>query len=254
MCTGLFMTASRAGFITLLVTGAVCLWLFGVKGKRIHLIVAAALVALVAGLAAGGRLKDRFFAISGRDLGTPMEVSAHGSYEQRRLLMVESLQGIAHYPLGIGLGNFANYSGIWREVHDSYLQIAVEGGIGAFVFYLLFFGRGFGNLKRLRRMPIYDPEIELFSGALYATLIGFVVGAFFEPEAYQYFPYFAVAYTSVLMAIAKEREQSEVPPADLSNQRRRGSRAQTRAGESASVHRGPGEYSRATGALVRGQR
>jgi O-antigen ligase len=254
MCTGLFMTASRAGFITLLVTGAVCLWLFGVKGKRIHLIVAAALVALVAGLAAGGRLKDRFFAISGRDLGTPMEVSAHGSYEQRRLLMVESLQGIAHYPLGIGLGNFANYSGIWREVHDSYLQIAVEGGIGAFVFYLLFFGRGFGNLKRLRRMPVYDPEIELFSGALYATLIGFVVGAFFEPEAYQYFPYFAVAYTSVLMAIAKEREQSEVPPADLSNQRRRGSRAQTRAGESASVHRGPGEYSRATGALVRGQR
>ena len=48
MCTGLFMTASRAGFITLLVTGTVCLWLFGVKGKRIHLIAAAAVVALVA--------------------------------------------------------------------------------------------------------------------------------------------------------------------------------------------------------------
>lgn len=254
MCWGLFMTASRAGFITLLVTGAVCLWLFGVKGKRIHLIVAAAVVALVAGLATGGRLKDRFFAISGRDLDTPIEVSAHGSYEQRRLLMVESLQGIAHYPLGIGLGNFANYSGTWREVHVSYLQIAVEGGIGAFVFYLLFFGRGFGNLKRLRRLPIYDPEIELFSGALYATLIGFVVGACFAPEAYQYFPYFAVAYTSVLLAIAKEKEKSEVPPPDSSDKPQRSSTTQTRARELASVRRGPGGYSRATGALVRGPR
>jgi O-antigen ligase len=168
--------------------------------------------------------------------------------------MVESRQGIAHYPLGIGLGNFANYSGTWREVHVSYLQIAVEGGIGAFVFYLLFFGRGFGNLRRLRRMPIYDPEIELFSGALYATLIGFIVGAFFAPEAYQYFPYFAVAYTSVLLVISKEREQAKVPPSDLSNQPQRFSSAPTRAGGLASVRGGPGNSSRATGALVRGQR
>ncbi len=70
MCTALFMTASRAGFIDLVVTGAVCLWLFGVKGKRIHLIAAAAVVALVVGLAAGGRVKDRFFAISGNNLDT----------------------------------------------------------------------------------------------------------------------------------------------------------------------------------------
>jgi O-antigen ligase len=250
MCMALFMTASRAGFITLLVTGAVCLWIFGVKGKRIHLIVAAAVVALVVGLAAGGRLKDRFFAISGKDLDTAIEVSAHGSYEQRRLLIVGSLQGIAHYPFGIGLGNFANYSGTWREVHVSYLQIAVEGGIGAFVLYLLFFGRGFANLRRLRRMPSYDAEIDLFSGALYGSLIGFVVGAFFAPEAYQYFPYFAVAYTSVLLAIAKEREL-EVSPPDLSNQPQRWSSARTRAGELASVRGGP---SRATGTLLRNQR
>ena len=254
MCTALFMTSSRGGFITLLVTGAVCLWVFGVKGKRIHLIAAAAVVALVVGLAAGRQLKERFFAISGNNLENEVDVSAYGSYEQRRLLMVESLQGIAHYPLGIGSGNFEEYSGAWREVHVSYLQIAVEGGIGALVLYLLFFGRGFGNLKRLRRMPRYDPEIDLFSGALYATLIGFVVGAFFAPEAYEYFPYFAVAYTAVLLAIAKEREQSEVPPPDLSNQPQRRSRAQARAGEFASVRGGPAEYSRTPAVLLRNPR
>jgi hypothetical protein len=217
MCLAMFLTASRAGFINLLVTGTVCLWLFGIRGKRYHLVAAALLVALVIGFAMGGRLKDRFFAISGNDLDTGIEVSAHGSYEQRRLLMMESIKAVAHYPFGIGMENFTSYSGTWREVHVSYLQIAAEGGVGAFVFYLLFFGSGFGNLRRLRRISNKDAEIELFSGALYASLIGFVVGAFFAPAAYQYFPYFAVSYTSVLLAIAKEREQSEVPTPDWSN-------------------------------------
>ncbi len=206
MCTALFMTASRGGFITLLVTGTVGLWHFGVKGKRFHLIAAAALVALVVGLSAGGRLKDRFFAISGEGLDNGVDVSAHGSYEQRGQLMILSLKGIARYPLGIGLGNFANYSGTWREVHVSYLQIAVEGGIGAFIFYLLFFGRGFSNLKQLRKLPGYDEETDLFARALHSSLIGFAAGALFAPEAYQFFPYFAVAYTSAMLAIAREKQ------------------------------------------------
>ena len=254
MCTALFMTASRAGFIDLVVTGAVCLWFFGVRGKRIHLIAAAAVVVLVVGFAAGGRLKDRFSAISGNNIDTGLEESAHDSYQQRQMLIVESLHGIARYPWGIGLGNFTVYSGVWREVHVSYLQIAVEGGIGSFVLYVLFFARGFANLKRLRRMPSYDPEIDLFSGALYATLIGFVVGACFAPEAYQLFPYFAVAYTSVLLAIAQDKERSDVSAPDLLKQPEPRSRVQTRAGEFASVRGGPGEYSRTLDALLRNQR
>jgi hypothetical protein len=31
----------------------------------------------------------------------------------------------------------------------------------------------------------------------------------FAPEAYQYFPYFAVAYTAVLLAIEQEAESSQ---------------------------------------------
>ena len=254
MCAALFMTASRAGFIDLLITGAVCLWLFGIKGKRIHLVAAAALVILVVGIAAGGRLKDRFVAISGDNLDTGIEVSAHGSYEQRRQLMIDSVKAVAHYPLGLGLGNFVSYNGTWREVHVSYLQIAAEGGIGAFVFYVLFFARGFGNLKQLRRMPSDDPEIGLFSGALYATLVGFVVGACFAPEAYQYFPYFAVAYTSVLLAIAKEREQSEVFAPDLPHQTNGRWKGQTRTIGGPSVRPGLIKYSEARDARSQNER
>lgn len=221
MCTALFMTASRAGFIDLFVTGAVCLWLFGIKGKRPHLVAAAVVVTLIAGFTLGQRVKDRFFAISGTSLDTGMEVSAHGSYEQRRQLMIDSAKAVAHYPLGLGMGNFVSYNGTWREVHVAYLQIAAEGGIVAFVLYLLFFARGFKNLKQLRRMPNLEPEVQLFSGALYATLIGFSVGAFFAPEAYQYFPYFAEAYTAVLLVIARETAKEENSQRDLPNPLRR---------------------------------
>ena len=39
----------------------------------------------------------------------------------------------------------------------------------------------------------------LFVGALQSSLVGFVVGACFAPEAYQFFPYFAVAFTATLL-------------------------------------------------------
>jgi O-antigen ligase len=90
----------------------------------------------------------------------------------------------------------------------TYLQMGVEGGIPALIFYLLFFRRGFNNLKTIRKSKNLDLETGLFTGALHSSLIGFVVGALFAPEAYQYFPYFTVAYTSVLLTLTQEREQA----------------------------------------------
>jgi O-antigen ligase len=108
------------------------------------------------------------------------------------------------------LHNFSTYSGIWRDVHVTYLQIAVEGGIPCLILYLMFFGRGFSNLRRLRRLANSDPEVGMFAGALHSSLIGFLVGALFAPEAYQYFPYFAVAYTAVLLAFEQEQRSGEL--------------------------------------------
>ena len=211
MVSALFQTASRGAFITFLVAGAVSLWHFGIKGRRLYLIGAAALIAIVIGILAGGQLKDRLLAMSGEGLDTGSQSSAYGSYEQRRILISRSLEGIEHYPiLGIGLHNFSTYSGVWRDVHVTYLQIAVEGGIPCLILYVMFFGRGFSNLRRLRRMGDPDSEVKLFAGALHSSLVGFVVGALFAPEAYQYFPYFAVAYTAVLVAIEQEQRSGEL--------------------------------------------
>jgi O-antigen ligase len=206
MLGAVFLTASRAGFITMVISGSVCLWHFGIKGKRPQLIVATALLGVLMVATVGGRLKERFSAISG-DIENSVQQGAYGSYEERKYLMEKSLQGMLHYPIfGVGVRNFITYSGKWKEVHNVYLQIGVEGGIPVLILFLMFFGRGFRNLRLLRKRRDLDTQTVLLGGALHSSLIGFVVGAFFAPEAYQFFPYFAVAYTSVLFAIVNERE------------------------------------------------
>jgi hypothetical protein len=214
MMAALFLTASRAGLITLVIAGSVCLWHFGVKGKRFFLIVGTLVVSTLLMATAGSKLMDRIEALSG-DSDTSQ--GAYGSYLARRYLMEVALGAIEHYPIfGIGAHDFVPYAGMnfgeWQPVHMSYLQIAAEGGIPVFILYLLFFRQGFKNLKSLRKMKNLDPEVTLFVGALHSSLIAFVVGANFAPEAYQFFPYFAVVYTSVLATVIRERSGVMVAP------------------------------------------
>ena len=166
MMTALFMTASRAGFLNLLITGTVTLYHFGIKGKRYYLIAGTLVVGMLLAGTVGGKLYDRFHAISG-DAGG--EESAEASYEARKYLMGRALVGMEHYPLlGVGPRNFNTYSLIWHEVHMTYLQIGVEGGIPVLVLYLMFFASGFRNLRILRRTEGLDEHTVLFIGALHA--------------------------------------------------------------------------------------
>jgi O-antigen ligase len=206
MAAALVLTASRAGFIDLVIAGFVCLWHFGVKGKRLYLIGISALLGTVLLVVAGDRLMKRFSAMAGSTATAGEEATAYESFEERKELMIRSLESIRDYPLlGVGMGNFAVYSGMWKDVHASYLQIAAEGGIPVLILYLMFFGRGFANLKMLRNKKNLDSETRLFLGALTSSLVGFVVGACFAPEAFSFFPYFTVCYTSVFVAMHNEQ-------------------------------------------------
>jgi O-Antigen ligase len=211
MTVALMLTSSRAGAIDLVISGMVLLCHFGVKGKRPHLIVGAVVLSVGSLLFAGRDLAVRFNGLF--ESGNSVEQdSAHESYQERRLLMSRAVDTIARYPiLGVGAGDFVVYSGLWRDVHVSYLEIAADGGIPVLILYLLFFARGFVNLRALSERRDLDDETVLFVGALKSSLVGFVVGACFAPEAYQFFPYFTVCYTSALWAITKERQLSRVP-------------------------------------------
>lgn len=214
MAVALVLTASRGGFITLLVSGAVCLWHFGVKGRRFYLIGITALVGLILLGVAGGPLKTRFATMWNDEADTKQQSAALTSYEQRKYLVERALDGIKHYPiLGMGTRNFETYSMNWQEVHMTYLEITVEGGFISLILYLLFFARGFRNLKGLLKRKDLSPEVRLISGALHSSLVGFVVGALFAPEAYEFFPFFTVAYTSALLSIVKQEDAEKAAAA-----------------------------------------
>jgi hypothetical protein len=141
--------------------------------------------------------------------------SAYGSYVDLKYLMLRSLEGMEHYPvLGLGVRNFETYSLIWHEVHMTYLQIGVEGGIPVLILYLMFFYRDFQNMFALHRIRDLNPEVRLFAGALTGSQVGFVVGALFAPEAYQFFPYFAAAFTATLLQTVREQQKDSggAPP------------------------------------------
>ncbi len=211
MAVALLLTASRAGFIDLIFAGTVCLWQFGIKGRRPALIAGTVIISALLLLFAGRTLLKRFTAIAGAG-DSRIEVSAEGSYEERKLLMVRALDAIVHYPiLGVGAGNFVVYSGLWKEVHASYLQIAAEGGIPGLLLYLMFFVCGYKNLRHLGKTKSLDKDAVLFVGALKSSLVGFSIGACFAPEVYQFFPYFTVCYTSVLLAMQREQAFSLQP-------------------------------------------
>ncbi|MCU1304258.1 MAG: hypothetical protein JWQ87_4542 [Candidatus Sulfotelmatobacter sp.] len=211
MTLTLLKTASRAGFISLMISGVVCLWYFGVKGRRLYLLVTSVFVLVILLAVAGGPVVDRIFAIGG-NVSTKEEARAYGSYQERKYLIDKSIEGIMRYPiLGVGVRNFETYSGVWKDVHVTYLQIAVEGGLPSLILYLLFLGSAFSNLRKLRRRQDLDGSTRLFVDALQSSLIGFVVGAMFAPVAYQFFPYFTVAYTAALLATTQENEPASEP-------------------------------------------
>jgi O-antigen ligase len=206
MALALFRTASRAGFISLVISGLVCLWYFGVKARRYSLIAIGGLTVVVLLIVAGGPLMARMGAIGGQ-VSTQQEAQAYGSAEERKYLMGKAMEGIRHYPiLGIGVRNFETYSGVWKDVHMTYLQIAVEGGIPSLILWLLFFASAFRNISKLRRRRDLDVNKIVFVDALHGSMIAFAVGALFAPVAYQFFPYFSVAYTSALLAMVQEGE------------------------------------------------
>jgi O-antigen ligase len=202
MAYATLLTGSRAGFIALAVAVSVCLWEFAIRGRRMYLVALAAglgaILLISSGSTLGDRLRETFSS------GDPSSSTAYTSSQQRQQLLWRSLEITAKHPLfGVGPGNFPIVSGSWHVTHNSYTQMSSEGGIPALIFYVTILWYGFRNLERTRKFSTGNAQVKLLAGALRASLAGFVVGSLFASYAYQFFPYFLVAYTTVLLRIAR---------------------------------------------------
>jgi O-antigen ligase len=128
-----------------------------------------------------------------------------GSKEAREELLKTSLQLMAAHPLvGIGPGNFASVSGTWHVAHNTYTELGAEAGLPALFLFAALLIRARINLKRVARSKMFthNTEIQIFTGAMWASFAAYLVGAAFADTQYELFPYFLVAYTTVLYHLA----------------------------------------------------
>jgi putative inorganic carbon (hco3(-)) transporter len=199
-------TYSRSGLLAMAVAVAICLWEFGIKGRRSYLVALAVILGFVA---IGVVLATPHYLARVESIfrGNIEGSGDRGSWDARSQLLVDSIQEAIHHPIfGIGPGNFGAATLTWRVTHNSYTEFAAEGGFPALFLFLAIMYLAVRNLRRIRRLPAYreNPEMRLFTQALWASLVAFAVGALFASFEYQLFPYFMVAYTSVLYRLASE--------------------------------------------------
>jgi putative inorganic carbon (hco3(-)) transporter len=203
MGVALVLTASRVGLLTIVLAGGICLWQFGIKGRRPFLVFLAILLAIgIATVAGPGHIVRRVAATF-----TGEDVRAYESAQARKELLKKSLLAAIEHPFfGVGPGNFQVISGMWREAHNSFTEVAAEAGLPALILFVMFLSRGFANLRTVKQRCRGQTHKLLLAGAMQASLATFVVGAMFTTWEYQHFVYLLVAYSTAFRRIMTRPE------------------------------------------------
>jgi len=199
-------TYSRSGLMAMIVSVLVCLWEFGIRGKRFPMIIMAGVIGIV-GVGIAISTPHYVARVESLVLGNIEGSEDKGSLEARRELLKESVRLSFQHPLfGVGPGNFPAATESWRVTHNTYTELSAEGGFPALILFVVILGLAFRNVRRVRKTNQYgaSKETQLFTSAMWAGLAAYVVGAAFASTEYELFPYFMVAYTSVLYRLASK--------------------------------------------------
>ena len=203
MSLGVVLTGSRSGLLALIISIIVCVWEYGIKGKRRRLVVVT-IVACVMGLGVAMSSAHYRARVESIVLGNIEGSGDKGSLEARKQLLKESVMvALTHPVFGIGPGCFAVMDANWRVAHNSYTELAAEAGILALILFLLAIGAAFQNMAQVRKSDKYkDPEFKLFAQALWAGLAAYLAGGMFASVEYNLYPYFVIGFSCALVRIA----------------------------------------------------
>lgn len=210
LIVGFVRSGSRGGFLALLVVAAFILFRYSSIPLR-HRVGATALAAfIVIGIASGQYWAQMNTIFSDADYNWTSETG-------RTQIWSRGLGYMIRYPVfGVGPGNFQAAEGTlsefaerqqrgvgvrWNAAHNSYLQVGAELGVPGLVCFLAILRAAFAALRRPRRHA--DARIHAAQGlkqALMASLIGFVVGAFFLSLAYH-----EMLYTLIALAVGLQK-------------------------------------------------
>ena len=213
MSYGVVATYSRSGLLAMVVTVVICIWEFGIRGKRTVVIVSAGLAAFI-GVGVVLATPHYLIRVESMFRGNIEGSGDRNSLAQRKELLKESVMIMVHHPIfGIGPGNFPSYTLTWRVAHNTYTELGAEAGVPGVFLFVLMLALSMRKIKRVRKLPGYQTseDIRLWTSALWAALAAYISGAMFASTEYNLFPYFMVGYICVVYQIASVPQDGEDP-------------------------------------------
>jgi O-antigen ligase len=218
LLAGILQTGSRGGFLALAGVALVV----GLRLSRRPLLTVGGLVAAVIVLLVvlPTPLMTRITATMSDEPTT----GVRRSNEARMIAIDAGLRLIAENPLtGIGAGNFGLYKQVWAEAfpegpnlaHNTYIELAAELGLPALAAFLFLVWRAFRSLRRAERRAAATGRETLARTAigLQASLVGYLIGAFFLSAQYENFFWLIVFLSVCIERIAASVAVPDVPPA-----------------------------------------
>ena len=207
LCLGVVQTSSRSGLLALITSIIVCVWEYGIKGKRRRLILVTTVVFLLGFGAAitNSGYRARVESIINGNVEGQGQSGAGSIRARKELLKLSVVTALTHPLVGVGPGCFQLMTEAgWHVAHNAYTELAAEAGIPALILFLAALAAAFKNIVQIRNSPHYlnDPEFQLFTQALWAGLAAYLTGSFFASTEYNLYPYYVIGYTCAMVRIA----------------------------------------------------
>ncbi len=194
------LTFSRAGFVTL-AASFLMLLLVLVRRKSVGTAIGLLLLVVCVPPMLPAGYTDRLSTI------TNIEADKTGSAQGRWSDMQAAVEVVAKNPvIGVGIGQDIlamneQRGDDWTQVHNAYLQYAVDLGIpGVLLFawlHLLCYRTARAVEKRAFKEPGHH-DLALLAAGIQVSLVAFLVAAMFHPIAYQFY-FFSVAGLAVAL-------------------------------------------------------
>jgi probable O-glycosylation ligase (exosortase A-associated) len=207
MSVAVVLTFSRGSFLGLAAGSALLAWRIR-RRNRLFVMLAAVVVILTLAALAPGVYFNRLVSIfdHSRD--------AVGSASQRQNLLFLSIKvALANPIFGVGLGNFNIVSIRGLATHNAYTQVAAELGLAALALFVAFFVVPYRRLRRVERETAQgapaDARFYYLAVGLQASIVGYMVNAFFISSAYQWYTFYLVGYAICLRRIHEARTAAD---------------------------------------------